>query len=242
MPTKRNEAGSDRVPGSPAVDSGDPPAVQPTIFSGISEPDRELISSLAERRKVSAGEVIVRKGEKASYLFLLTTGRAKYYRVTNQGQEIVLWWLAPGEVFGLASLLASPPGYMGGVEAIEDCEIMAWRHKVIRNLAATYPQLSENALRITLIYLSIYSDRHAGLVAESAEQRLAHVLINLGLRTGNAHHDGVEVNITNENLGNLADVGPFTASRLLSGWERQGAIRKKRGKVVIQSPEKLPVD
>lgn len=207
----------------------------------MSERDQELISSSAEKRKFAGGQIVIRAGDKASHLFLLTAGRAKYSRVTKQGQEIVLWWLAPGEVFGLATLLTSPPGYLGGVEAIEDCEILAWEHRTIRNLAATYPLLAENALRITLIYLSIYSDRHAGLVAETAEQRLAHVLLNLGHRTGRVRCDGVEVDITNEHLSNLADVGAFTASRLLSGWEREGAIVKKRGKVLIQSPERLPV-
>jgi len=35
---------------------------------------------------------------------------------------------------------------------------------------------------------------------------------------------GVDIHITNEQLGGLADVGMFTASRLLSKWERQGTI------------------
>lgn len=212
------------------------------LLEGISESHQKLILSFAERRTAAAGEVIVRAGEKSTHLFLLKAGHAKYYRVTKQGQEILLWWLSPGDVFGLATLLRSPSGYMGTVEANEQCEIMVWPHKVIRDLAASHPQLAENALRISLGYLSAYADRHAGLVSETAEQRLAHTLLNLGTRSGHPAHNYVEITITNEQLGNLADVGPFTASRLLSGWERKGAICKKRGKVLIQCPEKLPVD
>ena len=52
----------------------------------------------------------------------------------------------------------------------------------------------------------------------------------------------MEVEITNEQLGSLADVGLFTASRFLSTWERRGAIVKSRGKILIQAPEKLPLD
>jgi CRP-like cAMP-binding protein len=49
----------------------------------------------------------------------------------------------------------------------------------------------------------------------------------------------VELDITNEQLSSLADVGVFTASRLLSEWERRGAIVKQRGKIRIHEPEKL---
>ena len=53
---------------------------------------------------------------------------------------------------------------------------------------------------------------------------------------------GVQVDVTNGQLGALADISSFTTSRLLSGWERQGAVSKSRGKVLIHSPEALVVD
>lgn len=43
----------------------------------------------------------------------------------------------------------------------------------------------------------------------------------------------------NEELANAACITTFTASRLLSRWQRSGVILKKRGKVVISSPERL---
>jgi CRP-like cAMP-binding protein len=91
-------------------------------------------------------------------------------------------------------------------------------------------------------YLKAYAERHAGLLTKTAEQRLADKLLDLGYRSGREHPKGVEVEVTNEQLGSLADVSLFTASRLLSGWERKGAVLKERGKVVIRSPEALVVD
>jgi CRP/FNR family transcriptional regulator, nitrogen oxide reductase regulator len=59
------------------------------------------------------------------------------------------------------------------------------------------------------------------------------------LLSGRTHPTGVDIDITNEQLGGLADVGMFTVSRLLSKWERQGMIAKTRGKIRIRAPEKL---
>lgn len=121
-------------------------------------------------------------------------------------------------------------------------ELLAWEHTSIRKLAKDYPQLAENALRIVVSYLKSYSDRHAGLVATSAQQRLAAALLNLGHRTGRVNPHGVEVETTNAQLGALADLSPFTTSRVLGRWERDGSVSKARGKVLIHSPEALIVD
>lgn len=214
---------------------------QSKLFERIPDHDQQLIQEIAERRKVSS-DVIIRGGEKAGYLFLLSSGRAKYYKLTKEGQELLLGWLTPGDVFGLATLLRHPPVYIGTAEAIKDCDLLVWKQSVVHELSGVYPQLLENALRITLNYLSAYADRHARIVTETAEQRLAHTLIRLGRRAGRIQPIGVEVEITNEQLGGLADVGLFTATRFLSAWERKGAIAKQRGKILIRAPEKLPLD
>jgi hypothetical protein len=71
---------------------------------------------------------------------------------------------------------------------------------------------------------------------------LAVTLLDLGHRTGRVLPTGVEIEATNEQLGSLADISCFTASRLLKEWERGGAISKVREKVVIHTPEALATE
>ena len=49
----------------------------------------------------------------------------------------------------------------------------------------------------------------------------------------------LEFDITNEELANAANITPYTASSILSEWQRTGAIRKHRGKIVVRSTERL---
>lgn len=215
---------------------------QSKFLAGIPDRDQRLILGVAERRLISDRQLIIQSGDAAVCLFLLYEGNVKYYRVTEQGEELLLGWLTPGDVFGLATLLQNPPGYIGSAVANKDCTLRAWEHSSICSLCKVYPQLSENALRITVDYLAAYVDRHTGLVTKSAEQRLAHTLLRLGRRAGRTHPGGVDIDVTNEQLGGLADIGVFTTSRLLSKWEREGAIAKSRGRICLQAPEKLPTD
>jgi CRP-like cAMP-binding protein len=219
------------------------PAVGTSRFlAGLEKNAIESILAAAQIREIAAKRTILSEGEHASHLFLLRTGQARYYKLTKTGNEILLQWLIPGDVFGLGTLLRHPPDYLGSGETLSDCELLAWEHTSIRKLAKTYPQLAENALRIVLHYLKSYSDRHVGLVARSAQQRLAGALLNLGHRTGRVHPHGVEVEATNAQLSALADISPFTTSRLLGEWERDGSVSKARGKVLIHTPEALILD
>ena len=43
----------------------------------------------------------------------------------------------------------------------------------------------------------------------------------------------------NEDLANAANITPYTASRLMSQWQKSRAIVKWRGKVLLRHPERL---
>src|SRR5262249_20273524 len=185
---------------------------------------------------------IVSGGSPATSLFQLTSGAAKFFRVTKNGEEVLLWWLSAGDTFGLAALLAPPLHYIGTAEAISDCELLVWGRDKIRPLACDYEVLAENALSIILYYLAAFADRLVGLTTETAEQRLARTLLQLSHRTGHVRSSGIELAIKNEDLSGLANVSLFTASRHLKNWERQGILEKTRGKINIVSPEGLLID
>lgn len=212
------------------------------FFDGVAPEAIDEIWAAAKNKRVAAKQTIISAGERSSHLFLVRTGRGRFLRVTKAGDEVLLQLLTPGDTFGIGAMLKNPCTYIGSAEASSDIEVMVWEHSTIRKLAGLYPQLADNALRIVLHYLKQYVNRHVRLATKPAEQRLAETLLNLGHGTGRVTPTGVQVDVTNGQLGALADVSLFTASRLLSGWERKGAVSKQRGSVVIHSPEALIVD
>jgi len=114
----------------------------------------------------------------------------------------------------------------------EDSRAFGHLSKTRRECASNYPKLP----------LSLCRTSRRPAPRKLPRKRLAHALVHLGHRAGRVQPTGVEVDITNEQLGGLADVGLFTASRVLSKWERKGAVIKRRGGVFIQSPERLLSD
>ena len=217
-------------------------ALSSSFLAGLGRPAAHTILAAAQIQRISAERNISTEGCRATRLFLVQSGRARFYHLTKQGEVVLLAWLVPGDVIGLGATLKSSPPYMATAEAISDCEVLAWEHSVIRKLVSLHPLLAENALHISLGYLRTYIERHVGLVTKTAEERLAEALVRLSDQSGQFHPEGIEIRATNDELGALADISPFTASRVLNNWVHAGAVSKGRGRVLLLAPEALMVD
>ena len=216
-----------------------PSNLKSRFFEGLAQRDLETIRAAATGRRYLASSVITNQGNPADHLFLLTSGRARYFYVTKDGQKTLLLWLTPGEILGGAAFLSRPSEYLISTEALRDSSFLVWDRATIRSLAAKYPRLLENALYMGSDYLTWYLADHVALVCDTARERLAQVLIQLAGVIGQKVPAGVEFDATNEELASAANITPFTASRLLSEWQTNRAIAKRRGKIVLRSPERL---
>lgn len=217
------------------------PVMKSKFLADLDETALRRILDASQVRRIGPKKNITVGGERPDHLFLLQAGRAKFYNLTESGSEVLLLWKVPGDVIGLVSLLASPPAYMASAKTVSECQFLVWDHATIRRLTRTYPQLTENGLRLALHYLNTYMNRHIGVVTKSAELRLAEALLHLATQAGEVQPSGVEIDITNEQLSSLSDISPFTASRLLSRWERDGKLSKQRGRVTLRAPESLMI-
>lgn len=211
------------------------------LFAGLDDTALRQILHPAQTRRIAPKMNVVVRGGRPDNLYLMRAGRARSYLLTESGSEVLLLWLVPGDVIGLVSLLANPPTYMANATTVTECEFLVWDHATIRRLAKAYPQLTENGFRMALHYLGAYMKRHASIVTKSAESRLAQTLLQLATEAGEVRPSGVAIDITNEQLGSLSDISSFTASRLLSKWERDGKLWKERGRVTLLAPESLMI-
>ena len=209
------------------------------LFDGMPRREVSAIEKRAITREFPQSETIVRSTEPATRFFLIKTGHVDYFINAAVEREVLLRRLTPGDIFGFGAFLSNPTGYFGTARACGRSTVLVWGHQLVRQIAREYPRFVENALRIALNYFEIVLGRHVGLVANTAQERLALALLDLGSRAGHILGAGVEVLVSNEKLAALADVNTYTASRTLKAWERRGALAKSYGKVLITSPERL---
>jgi len=209
------------------------------LLRGLRRQEADLILSAAKRRRFNAKSVMTYQGEPADRLLLLWKGRARYFFETPNGRKLILIWITPGSIFGGAALISRPSTYLVSTEAVRDSVVLIWDGPTIRDLARRFPLLFENVLFLAADYISWYVAAHAALTSQSARERLAHVLAELAPSIGQKVPGGIELDVTNEELANSANVTPYTTSRFISEWHRSGAIRKHRGKLILRSTDKV---
>jgi len=209
------------------------------FFDGLGPSEVKAVLAAAGQRHVLSKSVVVNQDHPADHLFLLTKGRARFFFNTEEGQKVILLWLTPGEIFGVSALRSRPSSYLVSTETLQDSSMLVWDRATLLSLAARYPKLLENALFTASDYLSWYIATHAALVGRTARQRLARVVICLAEAIGKKSMDGFEFDATNEELAGAANVTPFTASRLLSEWQRSGGIVRRRGKILLRYRERV---
>jgi CRP/FNR family transcriptional regulator, nitrogen oxide reductase regulator len=209
------------------------------FLDGLTPADRKTILAAATQRRFLANSVITNQGHPADHLFLLRKGLARYFFVTGEGKKLLFRWLGPEDLFGGRTVLSSHSSYLFSTEAVTDNSVLVWDRSTIRGLIARYPRLLENALLTASDYLAWHLTSHIGLACHTARQRVAQVLVTLARTVGQEVRGGVALPITNEDLANAANVTPFTASRLMSKWQSDRALVKRRGKVLLRSPERL---
>jgi CRP/FNR family transcriptional regulator, nitrogen oxide reductase regulator len=202
------------------------------LLDGLTPADRQTMWAAATQRQFVANSVITNHGHSADYFFLLAKGLARYFFVTEEGKKLLFKWLGPGDLFGGRTILSCHSSYLFSTETVTDSSVLVWDRATIRGLSTGYPRLLENALLTASDYLAWHLASHIGLACSSA-------LLTLARTVGDETPAGAALQITNEDLANAANVTPLTASRLMSQWQRDRVLVKRRGKVFLQSPERL---
>jgi len=104
--------------------------------------------------------------------------------MTGNGQKVILLWISPGEIVGMAALLEPPTEYLVSAETVREGSMLVWDRATIRSLTRRYPRLYKNALSEAHRYLIAYQAAHMALICSTAQERLARVLVSLASGIG----------------------------------------------------------
>lgn len=209
------------------------------LLEGLPKHSCQSILSAANFRDAKARTIVTRQDDDAENVFMLMSGCARHFFVTHDGRKVLLLWLGPGDIFGGMALLPTPSKYLVSTELVKDSTIAIWRRPTALALTTQHARLLHNALTIASEYMVWYIATHSALVSRTARERLALVLSELSQGIGHQTSEGVELPLKNEELANAANVTPFTVSRLLNHWQRNGALVKKRGRLMLRNPQLL---
>jgi len=210
------------------------------IFRSLSDEALDEVWRLASRKRLARREVLYHQGDAALNLYVVVVGRLRAAQTTEEGNQIALRYLGPGELSGYA-VLAGIPNYPGTVVAIEDTHLFAWPASAMRQLMGRHSQIALNAVAVLGSRYQETQLRLRELSSETVEHRIAHALLRLADQAGRRTAQGIEIcfPLSRQDIAELAGTTLHTVSRTLSAWEKEGMVLTTHRHVVVCQPEAL---
>ena len=210
------------------------------LFAGLA-PDA-LDDILVEARAVhhAKNSVVFEEGGDANSFFVLVHGHVRASKTTPDGQQVVVRYVVPGDVFGVAMAIGLAH-YPATATAVNDSVVLVWPAAIWPRLIEKYPALATNALQTVGTRLQDTHTRVVEMSTEQVERRVAHALLRLAQQAGRKVEAGVEIDfpISRQDIAEMTGTTLHTVSRILSAWEQQGLVEGGRQRIVIRNPSKL---
>ncbi len=210
------------------------------IFAECSSEQIDDILREARPARFAKNANVFEQGEKAAHFYLLLHGRIRACKLTPAGEEVVIRFIAPGEMFGVAMAIGHD-AYPATATAVVDSLVLAWPNSAWPSLLARNPALAVNTMRTLGARLEESQTRVMEMSTEAVERRVAHALLRLANQAGRKTDDGVLIDfpISRLDIARMTGTTLHTVSRILSAWQTLGLISSGRQKIVVREPHKL---
>ena len=148
------------------------------LFSDLNESELQRLSLVSLRRRAARAEQVVRAGEDAESLIVLLTGRAKVTNFDEEGREIILAWLGPGEFFGEMGLIDGSPR-SASVVAVEPSELLVIGKNEFQRCMQENFQVAQKLMRILVRRLREADRNIESLALLDVYGRVARLLLDM---------------------------------------------------------------
>jgi CRP/FNR family cyclic AMP-dependent transcriptional regulator len=204
-------------------------ASKPTPFLGLKESDLQAISAHAVTRSFSRNTVVVTEGDRSDSLYIILSGRVKFYVSDEQGKEIVLSEAGPGEYFGEISLDEGPRS--ASVMTLEPTRFSIVPREDFRDFLAKSPEFAFNLISKLIHRVRVLTGNVKSLALMDVYGRVARMLLELATERDGAL--AIEDKPTQQDMANRVGASREMISKILKNLEAGGYIKVEPKRIVI---------
>ncbi len=185
-------------------------------------------------------EIIFAMGDASDGVFVVERGRVKAYRLSEDGREITLGILHPGDILGEESLLTAEPRETFA-EALEPTTVFYIDAQELRMLATKSPMVAMRLFEIAGSRLARSQKQIEDLAFRGVASRIAGLLVSMAREDGTQDAEGLVLNprLTHQQMASLVGTTRETFTATLSKLSQQQLIRSSRRSVRVLDLEGL---
>lgn len=206
------------------------------LFRNLNGGAIEQVASVATQRSYPEGVTIFSEGDPGDAVFGVISGQVQITANNSERQEIILYQIDAGGMFGLNSVIDGSPRAASARAASRIYVFTIGRENFLR-LVTRVPEFA-----LQLIYLLCRRQRIAARMiveeysASKVAVRLAHRLLEMAKTNGNG---GDNLAITQGDLAKTVFFSRQAVNQCLQDWQWRGLITASRGHIVIRDRDAL---
>jgi len=210
------------------------------LFRALPDTALDAVLQNAQVCRLADGQAAFHQGEEATQFFVLLHGHLKVVQVTPEGEQVVVRYVNPGDVFGIARAMRRSH-YPASTIAVQESLALAWPSSEWDQFIAGNPNFAANALQTVGQRLQDAHSRIRELSTEEVEQRVARAILRLTDESGEDTDEGILINfpITRQDIAEMTGTTLHTVSRLLSAWKERGLVNSGRKRIVVRDLNEL---
>ena len=117
------------------------------LFSDLSARDFEPLLIAAQVRQIKALKTLLRQDEIVTHLFVILSGRARIFRLCEDGREAVTRILCAGDTLFENVIFYDAPSPVTG-ETLKECEVLTIPAEMVRKHAAQNARFACNVAKV----------------------------------------------------------------------------------------------
>jgi CRP-like cAMP-binding protein len=207
------------------------------LLSGLKPQALSQVGGALTFRSYDKGAYVLHKGGEGAHLVFLLSGRLRVVDLTEDGREVGLSFLSPGDYTGELSIIDGMPR-SASVVATEPSLLAFLPRLQAQALIYTQPLVAERVLRRTVAKIRQASDYRVMLGINNAFQRF-YTLVGQMARVGPGGLVVIENLPTQQEIAAMINTSRETVSRALRVLLEKGIVEKDLRRLIVRDPAAL---
>jgi CRP/FNR family transcriptional regulator, cyclic AMP receptor protein len=225
---------------APSWETAGPECLWSMALEGLTPEECDAIHRRAHRKRYDPRARIFTFGDKADSLLIVESGRMKMFRSSESGMEFTIGIWSAGYTTGLISTLLDQPRIVS-VDSVESTVMLVLPRSDLFDLMRSIPNFAINIARLSASIARFSMITTSPLALDSAAVRLSKVLASVAMPEGaGTSKAGMIVRgLNQEDLASMVGVSRTWVTLMLSAFESQGLIWRKRRQIGIRDLDAL---
>ena len=210
------------------------------FFRHLDKQSLQHINTLCSARHFKSDNLIYQQEEQATYLRIVVYGVVRLLHHTEEGNDILIDLLQPGEYYGTLPVLGEEH-YSESAYAHTDCCVLTIDEKSFTIILREYPGVAVRLIGINAERLKKARETIRHLATSPVEQRIASLLLTLAEKFGEYKKSEtlIQLPLSGKHLADSTGTSTETVSRIMSRFQDKKFIKTGRKWVSIIDREAL---